>query len=58
MCLLENNRLMIDTDYRIYVFQGKKLGDWFVWGKSPRARIFERDHHTVTDLDSLTKLMR
>uniref|UniRef100_A0A183FP37 Phospholipase B-like n=1 Tax=Heligmosomoides polygyrus TaxID=6339 RepID=A0A183FP37_HELPZ len=41
-----------------FINQGKKLGDWFVWGKSPRARIFERDHHTVTDLDSLTKLMR
>ncbi|EYC34583.1 hypothetical protein Y032_0001g481 [Ancylostoma ceylanicum] len=41
-----------------FVGQGKKLGNWFVWGKSPRARIFERDHHTVTDLDSLTKLMR
>ncbi|VDK60483.1 unnamed protein product, partial [Cylicostephanus goldi] len=41
-----------------FIGQGKKLGNWFVWGKSPRARIFERDHHTVTDIDSLTKLMR
>ncbi|PIO59658.1 lysophospholipase, partial [Teladorsagia circumcincta] len=46
------------TDISGFVNQGKKLGDWFVWGKSPRAKIFERDHHTVTDLDSLTKLMR
>ncbi|KAK5979999.1 Phospholipase B [Trichostrongylus colubriformis] len=46
------------TDVSGFVNQGKKLGDWFVWGKSPRARIFERDHSKVTDLDSLTKLMR
>ncbi|ETN77296.1 lysophospholipase, partial [Necator americanus] len=46
------------TDISGFVGQGKKLGNWFVWGKSPRARIFERDHHTVKDLESLTKLMR
>uniref|UniRef100_A0A1I7X953 Phospholipase B-like n=1 Tax=Heterorhabditis bacteriophora TaxID=37862 RepID=A0A1I7X953_HETBA len=32
--------------------------NWYKWGSSPRARIFERDHHKVQDIDSLTKLMR
>ncbi|KAK6015170.1 hypothetical protein OSTOST_19408, partial [Ostertagia ostertagi] len=32
--------------------------DWYKWGSTPRARIFERDHHKVQDMDSLTKLMR
>jgi len=32
--------------------------DWFKWGGSPRARMFERDHKKVQDIDSLTKLMR
>ncbi|CAD6188332.1 unnamed protein product [Caenorhabditis auriculariae] len=31
---------------------------WYEWGGSPRARIFDRDHHKVVDIDSLTKLMR
>lgn len=38
--------------------QADKLGDWFKWGSSPRAKIFDRDHHDVVDIDSLTKLMR
>lgn len=40
------------------IAQGQKLGNWFVWGKSPRARIFDRDHGSVKDLNSLTALMR
>uniref|UniRef100_A0A0N5AVB9 Phospholipase B-like n=1 Tax=Syphacia muris TaxID=451379 RepID=A0A0N5AVB9_9BILA len=36
----------------------KKYGNWFRWGKCPRARIFERDHHKVVDIDTLTELMR
>ncbi|KAE9413268.1 hypothetical protein Angca_004629 [Angiostrongylus cantonensis] len=32
--------------------------DWYKWGASPRARIFDRDHHKVHDMDTLTKLMR
>ncbi|CAJ0578529.1 unnamed protein product, partial [Mesorhabditis spiculigera] len=32
--------------------------DWYRWGSSPRAHMFERDHHKVQDIDSLTKLMR
>uniref|UniRef100_A0A0M3I5Y5 Phospholipase B-like n=1 Tax=Ascaris lumbricoides TaxID=6252 RepID=A0A0M3I5Y5_ASCLU len=36
----------------------EKMGDWFRWGDAPRAHIFERDHNKVTDIDSLTKLMR
>lgn len=36
----------------------KKYGDWFTWDKTPRALIFGRDHHKVSDLDSMIKLMR
>ncbi|VDO55586.1 unnamed protein product [Haemonchus placei] len=32
--------------------------NWYKWGSTPRAKIFERDHHKVQDIDSLTKLMR
>ncbi|EPB79864.1 lysophospholipase [Ancylostoma ceylanicum] len=32
--------------------------DWYKWGASPRARIFDRDHNKVVDIDTLTKLMR
>ncbi|VDP08193.1 unnamed protein product [Heligmosomoides polygyrus] len=32
--------------------------DWYKWGSTPRARIFDRDHHKVQDMDTLTKLMR
>lgn len=39
-------------------FEAEKMGDWFRWGDAPRAHIFERDHNKVTDIDSLTKLMR
>uniref|UniRef100_A0A915E929 Phospholipase B-like n=1 Tax=Ditylenchus dipsaci TaxID=166011 RepID=A0A915E929_9BILA len=31
---------------------------WFSWSQCPRARMFKRDHANVTDLDTLTKLMR
>lgn len=32
--------------------------NWYRWGYSPRARIFQRDHNKVTDIESLRKLMR
>ncbi|KAK7480062.1 hypothetical protein BaRGS_00028699 [Batillaria attramentaria] len=35
-----------------------KYGDFFSHDQSPRARIFRRDHSTVVDVDSLTRLMR
>ncbi|GMS87852.1 hypothetical protein PENTCL1PPCAC_10027, partial [Pristionchus entomophagus] len=35
-----------------------KKFDWYKWGHSPRAKIFDRDHVKVKDIDSLTKLMR
>ena len=37
--------------------KGKQF-NWYKWGASPRAKIFERDHHLVQDIDSLTALMR
>jgi len=37
--------------------KGNQL-DWWRWGYSPRAKIFQRDHHKVTDMESLRKLMR
>ena len=35
-----------------------KLGDWFSYDKTPRALIFKRDQGKVTDVDSMTRLMR
>ena len=35
-----------------------KYGDWFSYERTPRARIFKRDHVKVTDIKSMTKLMR
>lgn len=35
-----------------------KYGDWFTYDKTPRALIFKRDHDSVEDIDSMTKLMR
>jgi len=32
--------------------------NWWRWGACPRARIFQRDHHKVVDLNSLKDLMR
>jgi len=32
--------------------------DWWKWGFSPRAKIFQRDHGKVTDMASLRALMR
>ena len=26
----------------------EKYGDWFTWDKTPRAKIFDRDHHKVS----------
>lgn len=38
--------------------QVAKYGDWFSYDKTPRALIFKRDHSKVTDITSMTKLMR
>lgn len=35
-----------------------QYGDWFTYDKNPRALIFKRDVGKVTDLTSMTKLMR
>ncbi|KAL3858015.1 hypothetical protein ACJMK2_012631 [Sinanodonta woodiana] len=35
-----------------------KYGDWFTYDKSPRAQIFRRDNVLVSDLESMTRLMR
>ncbi|CAN0394792.1 putative phospholipase B-like 2 isoform X2 [Lampetra fluviatilis] len=35
-----------------------KFGDWFDHDRCPRAQIFRRDVHTVTDLPSMVHLMR
>ncbi|XP_054257974.1 putative phospholipase B-like 1 [Macrosteles quadrilineatus] len=35
-----------------------KYGDWFSYDKTPRALIFHRNQSSVTDLDSLMKLLR
>ncbi|VDM48781.1 unnamed protein product [Toxocara canis] len=32
--------------------------DWYKWGSCPRAKIFDRDHVKVTDIEQLQKLMR
>jgi len=37
--------------------KGNEL-DWWRWGYSPRAKIFQRDHAKVTDIASLRALMR
>uniref|UniRef100_A0A8R1DX35 Phospholipase B-like n=1 Tax=Caenorhabditis japonica TaxID=281687 RepID=A0A8R1DX35_CAEJA len=46
------------TEISGFIGQAEKLGDWFKWGASPRAKIFDRDHVNVHDLDSLGALMR
>ncbi|ELU15812.1 hypothetical protein CAPTEDRAFT_183314 [Capitella teleta] len=38
--------------------QVAKYGDWFSYERTPRALIFKRDHSKVTDMESMTKLMR
>lgn len=35
-----------------------KKNDWYKWGSCPRAKIFDRDHVKVTDIEQLQKLMR
>uniref|UniRef100_A0A0M3IZJ6 Phospholipase B-like n=1 Tax=Anisakis simplex TaxID=6269 RepID=A0A0M3IZJ6_ANISI len=35
-----------------------KTNDWFKWGSCPRAKIFDRDHVKVVDIEQLQKLMR
>ena len=36
----------------------EKYGDWFTHSGSPRAKIFARNHSSVTDMESFIKLMR
>eukprot|EP00050_Salpingoeca_kvevrii_P007624 m.297426 g.297426 ORF g.297426 m.297426 type:complete len:604 (+) comp13608_c0_seq1:73-1884(+) len=36
----------------------KQYGDWFSYERTPRARIFARNHTSVTDLESMKRLMR
>ncbi|XP_068268516.1 putative phospholipase B-like 2 isoform X2 [Nyctibius grandis] len=36
----------------------RKYGDWFTYDRTPRARIFCRNHTLVRDLDSMIRLMR
>uniref|UniRef100_A0A8D2JJS9 Phospholipase B-like n=1 Tax=Sciurus vulgaris TaxID=55149 RepID=A0A8D2JJS9_SCIVU len=35
-----------------------QYGDWFSYDKNPRARIFQRNHSLVRDVDSMIRLMR
>ena len=35
-----------------------KFGNWFSYDKTPRALIFKRDHKTVKNIDTMTRLMR
>lgn len=35
-----------------------QYGDWFSYTRSPRARIFQRDHSLVHDVPSMFRLMR
>ena len=35
-----------------------QYGDWFTHRKTPRAKIFDRDHNKVVDLPSLNSLLR
>eukprot|EP00095_Tigriopus_kingsejongensis_P006305 maker-scaffold61_size441589-snap-gene-0.13 protein:Tk06305 transcript:maker-scaffold61_size441589-snap-gene-0.13-mRNA-1 annotation:"hypothetical protein DAPPUDRAFT_213420" len=36
----------------------EKFGNWFSYDKTPRALIFQRDQVNITDVDSMTKVMR
>lgn len=36
----------------------KRYGNWFSYKDNPRARIFARDHVSVTDVPSMMRLMR
>ena len=36
----------------------QKYGDWFTWDGSPRAKIFARNHTSVTNITTMIKLMR
>ncbi|KAJ1366547.1 hypothetical protein KIN20_027228 [Parelaphostrongylus tenuis] len=49
-----------DTDISIISGFNEKAKDfdWYKWGASPRARIFNRDHHKVHNMETLAKLMR
>ena len=35
-----------------------KYGDWFSYDKTPRAKIFRRDHGKVKDIDSMTRCLK
>ena len=36
----------------------RKYGDWFSYKNTPRALIFKINHTSITDINSMTKLMR
>ena len=36
----------------------QKYGEWFTWDGSPRAKIFARNHTSVTNITTMMKLMR
>ena len=36
----------------------EKYGEWFTHDKTPRAKIFRRDHNKVSDVTSMMELMR
>ena len=44
---LSGNKVMVD-----------KYGDWFSYDKTPRAKIFRRDHGKVKDIDSMTRCLK
>uniref|UniRef100_A0A0N5BE53 Phospholipase B-like n=1 Tax=Strongyloides papillosus TaxID=174720 RepID=A0A0N5BE53_STREA len=46
------------TKFSGFLNKSEHDGPWFSWKNAPRAKIFARDHHKVTNLDSLRTLMR
>ncbi|KAK6744762.1 hypothetical protein RB195_011466 [Necator americanus] len=47
-----------DTSIATGFSEKAKKFDWYKWGSTARARIFQRDHKKVVDIETLTKLMR
>ena len=36
----------------------QQYGEWFTWDGSPRAKIFARNHTSVSDITNMINLMR
>ena len=36
----------------------EEYGDWFSWDSAPRAKIFARNHTSVTNMQTMVNLMR